>query len=173
MRVRTREHVRNEGSRRFKSVPLRQPVCRFHLHFGGGGNSARKWSSFLNSYASALRSSTGERARVLNAAIGYEQKRLQCQKSVHPKIGHAPIEVTSSRGTVTTTRVFGSALGPTGARRCSSGRGSSFGKIGSRRTPIPPRTWSNCFKLKAATVLVGKRARRNQLTGSAVPGDFG
>jgi hypothetical protein len=32
MRVRTREHVRNEGSRRFKSAPLHHSVRRF-LHF--------------------------------------------------------------------------------------------------------------------------------------------
>ena len=31
MRVRTREHVRNEGSRRFKSAPLRQAVSDFRV----------------------------------------------------------------------------------------------------------------------------------------------
>ena len=29
MRVRTQEHVRNEGSRRFKSAPLHHPVSKF------------------------------------------------------------------------------------------------------------------------------------------------
>jgi hypothetical protein len=36
MRVRAGEHVRNEGSRRFKSAPLRQAVRIFCLHFGEG-----------------------------------------------------------------------------------------------------------------------------------------
>jgi hypothetical protein len=43
----SRKHVRNEGSRRFKSVPLRQPVCTFYLHFGEGGHSARNVGFFL------------------------------------------------------------------------------------------------------------------------------
>jgi hypothetical protein len=34
MRVNARKHVRKEGSRQFKSAPLRQPVCKSCLHFG-------------------------------------------------------------------------------------------------------------------------------------------
>jgi hypothetical protein len=38
---------RFEGSRRFKSPSLRQPVRTFCLHFGEGGNSARNVAFFL------------------------------------------------------------------------------------------------------------------------------
>ena len=41
MRVRTREHVRNEGSRRFKSAPLRHTVWHASLHYGEAMKLAR------------------------------------------------------------------------------------------------------------------------------------
>ena len=47
MRVRTREHVRNEGSRRFKSAPLRQPVSTFAYIYGEGRKLARNAGVFL------------------------------------------------------------------------------------------------------------------------------
>ena len=108
--------------------------------------------------ARAFARSRSSNSRVLlNDACVTSQVRAALM--AHPKIRLVPPGLTFEQGIGDAyRRVSGLALGPTGARRCSSGRWSGFGEIGdTRQPPIPPRVAETCSELKAPTALTGSR----------------
>ena len=130
MRVRTREHVRNEGSRRFKSAPLHHPVPQVS-DLSDNRSEIRPFARNLG-----LTHGLGDRLqRRQSGGYGKTYPAIDFDRSMDVRPHFAFIDRPKLRGTQEHTPA---RLTPPRARSRATSRCSACNHIGARALSCPP-----------------------------------